>query len=517
MKTKIRFIYSFIATVLICMSCDDSFLVTDPTDRIATNKFWKQEKDGILATNSCYQAFNNIFRPYLYVFEGCSDNATSTQTWLEGYMIGNGSFNSSWAFVKNTWRDCYVFIRRTNDVIAHVGEIPDADAALKNRLKGEALVIRAMAYNMLTILYGDVPFITAPVTIIDDSKLPRENKNTIVESILRDLDEAIGYLPVKYTNNEDKGRITKGAALAVKARICLYNGKYNDARNAAAEVMKPEYGYELLSDYADIFNYEHEMNEEVILDDQYMPDLRRHDVFRHMGPRSAQGLSEYVPTRALIEEYEDGDVRRDANFILPGDAHPYIDGSIFDPTPGSGTIDEAGVSYYATCTGYQFKKYVLKEDMTYIDRCHINFIMVRYADVLLMFAEAENEVNGPTEAAYNAVNRIRARARGNNSEILPDLKGLDQEQFRQAIRKERRMELAGENLRYFDILRWRIAENVLNGPVHGMDYLEPGTGENKTILVETRKFDPAKNYLWPIPESELRLNPALNGHQNPGY
>lgn len=516
MKTSIKYIISFLIIITLHTGCDDSFLVTDPTDRISTDKFWEQEKDGILATNGCYPAFKEVFKSHMYTFEGCSDNACTAQTWLEGYMVANGSFNSSWGFVNDTWKNSYKYIRRTNDVIKYVGDIPDTEVALKNRLKGEALVIRALLYNLLTTLYGDVPFITEPVTIIDDSKQPRTNKSTIVESILNDLDEAIGYLPIKYTNNEDKGRITKGTAFAVKARICLYNGKYAEARNAALEIMKPEYGYKLLSNYAAIFDYEHEMNEEVLLDDQYMSDLRMHDVFRRIGPRSAQGLSEYVPTRSLIDDYEEGDTRKTANFIMPGDTHPYIDG-VFDPTPGSGTVDEAGHSYYATSTGYQYKKYILKEDMTYTDRCHINFILIRYSDVLLMFAEAENEVNGPTTAAYDAINKIRERARGGKESVLPDLKGLTQEQFREALRKERRVELAGENLRYFDILRWRIAENVLNGPVRGMDYTESGTSEKKTILVETRKFDPNKNYLWPIPESELRLNPELAGHQNPGY
>ena len=512
-----KYIIGFIIATLFCMSCDDSFLVTDPTDRIATDKFWQQEKDGILATNACYQAFNPIYRPHRFDFEGCSDDACTTQTWLDGYMVGNGSFNSSWQFVYWIWADSYKYIRRTNDVITHVGDIPDMDNALKNRLKGEALVIRAMIYNTLTLLYGDVPFITEAVTIIDDAKKPRESKNKIVESILHDLDEAIGYLPIRYETNEDKGRVTKGAALAIKARVCLYNGKYAEAREAAQEVMKAEYGYQLLPNYAGLFTYDNEMNIEVLLDDQYMPDLRTNDVFKRIGPRSAQGLSEYVPTRSLINEYEEQDARRSANFIMPGDPHPYLDDMTFDPTPGSGTVDEAGHSYYATCTGYQYKKYVLKEDMAYIDRCHINFILMRYADVLLMFAEAENETNGPTASAYEAINKVRARARGGNDGILPDLQGLTQEQFRQAVRKERRMEFAGENLRYFDILRWRIAENVLNGAVQGMDYIETGTGEKKTILVETRKFDSNKNYLWPIPESELRLNPELAGHQNPGY
>lgn len=513
MKTRIKYLLYSILLITVCTGCDDGFFNTEPTDRISVDKFWKQEKDGVLATNGCYPGLS-VFR--MFSFEGCSDNACTAQTWLDAYMVANGSFNSSWQWVKDTWANSYSNIRRTNDVIKHVGEIPDVDDALKNRLKGEALVIRAYLYNLMTSLYGDVPFITEPITLIDDSKQARESKAVIVESILKDLDEAIGYLPVRYTANEDKGRITRGAALALKARICLYNGMYKEARDAATQVMQPEYGYELLTNYASVFDYNHEMNAEVILDDQYMPDLRMHGSFRSLAPRSAQGLSEYVPTRSLIDEYQEGDSRLSANFILPGDENPYV-GGVFNPAPGSGTVDEAGLSYYATPTGYQYRKYVLKEDMTYTDRCNINLILIRYADVLLMFAEAENELSGPTTAAYDAVNTIRKRARGANETLLPDLKNLSQEQFREAVRKERRMELAGEGLRYFDILRWKTAETVLNGAVNGMDYIEATTGTKKTIIVETRKFDKNKNYLWPIPESELRLNPALAGHQNPGY
>lgn len=513
MKINVKNLAYILYLSLLCLSCDDSFFDTEPTDRIAVDKFWQQEKDGILATNGCYPGLS-VFK--MFSFEGCSDNACTAQTWLDGYMVANGSFNSSWGWVKDNWTNSYNYIRRANDVIAHVGEIPDADEGLKNRLKGEALVIRAFLYNLMTALYGDVPFITTPITSIDDSKKPREKKSLIVESILKDLDEAAGYLPVRYENNEDKGRITRGAAFALKARICLYNEMYNEARDAALEVMKPDYKYELLPDYSTIFDYNHEMNQEVILDDQYMPDLRTHSSFKSMGPRSAQGLSEYVPTRSLINEYEKEDPRQFASFIFPGDPNPYASG-IFDPTPGSGTVDEAGLSYYATPTGYQYKKYVLKEDAPYPDRCNINFILIRYADVLLMFAEAENEVNGPTAAAYSALNTLRQRARANRASILPDLKDVSKEQFRIAVRKERRVELAGEGLRYFDILRWKTAESVLNGDVHGMDYTDKSTGASKTIIVETRKFDKNKNYLWPIPESELRLNPALSGTQNPGY
>ncbi|GHT31894.1 membrane protein [Bacteroidia bacterium] len=509
MKTTIKYISSlFVLFAILLAGCDDEFFNLEPTDRIATNKFWQQEKDGILATNACYQAFNPCFK---YIsFEGCSDNACTAQTWQDGYMVANGSFNSSWDFVRVIWTDCYKYIRRTNDVIAHVSEIPDINANLSNRLKGEALVIRAFIYNIMINLYGDVPFITEPITLIDDSKKPRESKSVIIDQLIKDLDVAIGYLPVRYTENADKGRITKGAALAVKAKLCLYSGRFSEAREAAQEVIKADYGYRLLPNYADVFDYNHQMNEEIILDDQYMPDLRMHNSFSQLGPRSAQGTSNYVPTRSLIDEYENGDTRRDANFILPGDPNPYIDGTIFDPAPGSGSADEIGASPQATSTGYQYKKYVLKEDLAYPSRCSINIIMIRFADVLLMFAEAENEINGPTAAAYDALNKVRERAK------VPEVKDLSKDEFRKVLQKERRVELAGEGLRYFDILRWKIAENVLNGTVNGMDYTDT-TGAKKTIIIETRKFDKNRNYLWPIPESELRLNPELTGKQNPGY
>lgn len=330
MKTRVKKLLYALLLVAVCGGCDGGFFDTEPTDRISVDKFWTQEKDGILVTNGCYPGLS-VFK--MFSFEGCSDNACTAQVWIDAGMIANGSFNSSQDWVKVTWKNAYANIRRTNDVITYIDEIPDMDDALKNRLKGEALVIRAFLYNLMTSLYGDVPFITKPITLIEDGKQPRESKSVIVDAILKDLDEAVNYLPIRYETNEDKGRITRGAALAVKARICLYNGMYKEARDAASQIMQAEYGYQLLPDYASIFDYNHEMNAEVILGDQYMPDLRMHDSFRTRGPRSAQGLSEYVPTRSLVDEYQVGDTRIVANFLLPGDENPYV-GGIFKPGSG---------------------------------------------------------------------------------------------------------------------------------------------------------------------------------------
>ena len=504
---------AFLLIVSLLVSCDDDFLNTIPTDRIAVDQFWTQEKDGILTANSSYRGLE-LFR--MVSFEGCSDNACTAKTWEDGYMVANGSFNSSWTFVSGIWSDAYTWIRRTNDVIAHVDEIPGVNQDMKNRLKGEAMTLRAYMYNILTILYGDVPYFREPVMLIEDGKRPRESKDKIINDLIADLDMAAGYLPVSYAGSADRGRMTRGAAYAVKARMCLYHGKYQQARDAAAEIMKEDiYPYRLFPDYAGIFTYANQMNSEVIIDIQYVPTLRMHSIFSQYGPRSAQGVSNFSPTRSLVDTYEPDDPRLRASILMPLDPNPYV-GGIFDPTPGSGTVDEAGVSYNATVSGYQYRKYVLADDVTFPSRCHINLIMMRYADVLLMFAEAENELNGPTQAAYNAINAVRQRARGDNTGILSDLAGLTKEQFLDAVLKERRMEFAGEGLRYFDILRRRIAEYVLVGPVYGMDYID-ADGNAKTVTVENRIFDKNKNYLWPIPESELRINPNLAGNQNPGY
>ena len=512
MNKNIKILAIAITLIIICVGCSENFLITDPTDRISVDYFWSQEKDGILAVNACYPSLG-VFR--IFGFEGCSDNAATAKTWTDSYQIANGSFNDSWPWVREAWREAYLGIGRANDVIVNIDRIEFLDESLKNRLKGEALFIRAYLYNILINLYGDVPYLDKPIVLIEDSKVPRESKDIVLTKIVEDLDMAISYLPLTY-DQENTGRITKGAAIALKARALLWQNKFNEARNAAKAVI--DLGeYQLYSDYSKLFSYDTENNEEIILDEQYMPTYRMHNSFAQLAPRSCKGSSDYVPTRSLIDAFENNDPRLHSSILLPMEINPWLDGDIiFNPTPGSGSIDEVGLSQQATVSGYHFKKYVLKEDQIDPYRCSINLTYIRYADVLLMFAEAENEINGPTNEAYSAINQVRARARNSDILVLPDLNGLTKDQFREAVRKERRVELAGEGLRYFDLLRWKTAEIVLNGTVHGMDYVDPNTSELKTVTVEVRQFNKNRNYLWPVPSDELRLNPNLGG-QNPGY
>ncbi|MCD7937323.1 MAG: RagB/SusD family nutrient uptake outer membrane protein [Tannerellaceae bacterium] len=516
MKNNIIKSIGFVLLTVWFSSCDDSFLDRLPKNELTTETFWEQEKDGIQATNACYSIFRAREVTDIFEMEGYSDNGCTARSWEDPARIANGSHTSMLDIFKKVWRNNYECIRRANEVRVNIHRIPDMNETLRKRLIAEVTVLRAYCYNTLTNLYGDVLYFDEPVTLIEDAQKPRRNKSEIVDILLQELKDLAPDLPISY-DSSDKGRVTRGTAHALRARIALLNGRYDVAREAAAEVMKPEYGHGLLENYSSVFTYENQNSKEVLLDLQHMPDLAAHDLYERMGPRSARGQSYYVPTRALVDAYEPGDPRLYATMIQPGDAHPYLEGELFNPAPGSGTLDEIGTSYHATISGYQFKKYVLKEDMEFPTRCSINIILLRYAEVLLTFAEAENEINGPTQAALDAINEVRRRARGGSIDVLPDLSGLTQEQLREAIRQERRIELAGEGIRYFDILRWRIAETVMNGTVYGMDYLNPETNRIEPIFVERRVFDKNKNYLWPLPASEIRLNPELAGHQNPGY
>ena len=194
---------------------------------------------------------------------------------------------------------------------------------------------------------------------------------------------------------------------------------------------------------------------------------------------------------------------------MPGD--PLPDGRTFNPLPNIGTSDAIGSTFFATSTGFTIKKYINNEDFANIVNSGINFILVRYAEVLLAYAEAKIELGQTDQSVYEAINAIRQRSDVN----LPPLSGLSQTELRDAVRRERTLELAFDGLRLFDIRRWRIAETVIPGAIQGITYML--TGQLTTVQVQAfeKVFNRRRDYLWPVPQKEKELNPGLS--QNPGW
>ena len=251
-----------------------------------------------------------------------------------------------------------------------------------------------------------------------------------------------------------------------------------------------------------------------------------------MGPYSQRNSgSNYVPTKALTDLYpmKNGKAISDAtsgfdpknpyvgrdprmgfSLFLEGDKLP--SGVLFGVIPGKGGSDEVGRTQYNTSTGFSLKKYITNDDFVNPGNSGLNFILLRYAEILLTYAEAKIELNQIDATVFDAINQVRTR-----SDVgLPPLPStLNQSQLRDAVRLERTLELAWEGWRLFDIRRWKIAQNVMQGKVFGITYFvgnNPLTIEVPSVL---RVFDPSKHYLWPIPQKEKTLNPALG--QNPGW
>ena len=193
------------------------------------------------------------------------------------------------------------------------------------------------------------------------------------------------------------------------------------------------------------------------------------------------------------------------------DGDPLPSGILFKPVPGQNGADEVGRTQYNTSTGYSLKKYVSAEDFATPGASGLNFILIRYAEVLLTYAEAKIELNQIDASVYNAINAVRTRT----DVGLPALSGLTQSQFRDAVRRERAVELAFEGHRLFDIRRWKIGPTVMPGKVYGITYYVGSNALTVEVPSVVKTFDAAKHYLWPVPQKEKALNPALG--QNPGW
>lgn len=527
-----------LAAATLMPACERDILQTVPTDRLSTEIFWKTERDATLAANGVYTyldqantfASGNAINTY-FSWDGISDiGHTNNATATEG-LIERNQFDATHNRVTAEWTNNYAGIRAANTFLIRVDEVKTTNTALIDRLKNEVRVIRAYAYIRLASLYGNVPLITTALTLEESKQVTRTPVTEVWDFISKELTEASVVLPAAQTG-ADKGRVTKGAALALKARAMLYAGRYTEAATAAKQVMDLNV-YNLYASYERLFTYAAENNIEVILDKQFTKDTYSNNVFRLMGSWSQQQSTNYfVPTKKLADAYymtngkditdptsgynpqnpyANRDPRLRYTVFLTGDQLP--DGKIYNSKPGSGTADAVDFSVFSTSTGFTLKKYINKEDLAQPANGGINLILIRYAEVLLTYAEAKIEANQIDQTVVDAINKVRQRP-DVNMPLLTAI--LSQTELRAVVRHERLVELAFEGLRYFDIRRWRIAETVVPGTVSGITYTD-NNGVVKTIEIQSfqKVFNKSRDYLWPVPQREIELNPTLG--QNPNW
>ncbi|THU33458.1 RagB/SusD family nutrient uptake outer membrane protein [Niastella caeni] len=481
---------------------------------------------------------------YSFTYAAACDEAKCPYTFNYGTINFTSGLISPTNNPIDIWAKSYQNIRKANIFLQHIDELPVNDArqeAGKVRMKGEAFFLRAFFYEELYKRYGGVPLLDAPLSIDDDLQLPRNSEEEVVAFIVKDCDSAAALLPATHSS-ENLGRATKGAALLLKSRTLLYAAsllhnpdnnieKWQQASSAAKAVMDLNV-YRLDDNYKTLFHTR--TSPEVIFQStvNQVWKVVDNDWVRHTEPPSqGGGWGNLQPLQNLVDEYE----MKNGKYITDptsgyNAANPYADRdprfhqsiiyngrkwgtATINTYVGSG-VDGLNYNTAATKTGYYVAK-LLDENATLITSYKPGshyWVFMRYAEALLNYAEAQNEaLSAPDQSVYDAVNQIRGRK---NVAMPPLPVGLTKEEMRQRIRHERRIELAFETHRFWDLRRWRIGTQE-GTSAYGMRITKSGSNFTyQKFLLENRVYRPAFD-LFPIPQTEREKDPALT--QNPEY
>lgn len=484
------------SALLLATGCSKSFTEVPVEGVLPSEQFWRNGDDATKAVNTMY-AYLRAWPQVAFAAtaveslgsddseKGSSTNDASFLNDFDNFNVGASSANSS-GQLYDFWKGQYLEINYCNQILDNVPGI-SMDGALKDRYLAEAKFLRAYSYFRLVRAFGDVPLRLNVPKDASEYNIPRTPKAQVWAAIEQDLTDAANVLPVTYPA-ADKGRVTKGAALALHAKVAMYLKKWADVLAYTNQVMTM--GYSLFPDFEKQFRIVNENNSESIFEIQckYIAgncDASNSQYSQIQGVRGSYGggWGFHVPTSDLAGSFETDDPRRDATIIFRGETTPQG-----DAIPLSGDNPRYNQKSYVPFGSYPG---------ACSEGAEQNIRVMRYAEVLLMNAEAANEVGGTTNTtlALNSLNAVRTRARGALPlTTLPPVVTTDQGQLRDAIWRERRSELAMEYDRYFDVIRQGRALAIF-GP---------------------KGWKANKNEVWPIPQAEIDVT-AGTIVQNLGY
>ena len=466
-----KYYYFILITGIILSSCE-GFLDTVPPNGVSVNVYYVDEEAATTALNACYDNLSaQLDRLYGLGIDAigiyCGDLARVGRTSDRWNPYERNSQDGSEKLVEVIWGECFAGIYRCNLFLEKIDGV-EMDNTLKTRYIAETTFLRGYYYFELTKTFGDVPLLTQTVNPTE-AQVPRSPKAEIIAQIIKDFQASIPNLPLKSTYGvNDIGRVTKGSAQAYLTKLFIYEKRWQEALEVGAPVINSgEYG--LFENYLDNFAVNHENGRESIFEVQCKSGTdtgegnAHNDLEGFEGTPNPRGYT--TPNGAYMDSFgTDTAGLEDPRKAYTGEFN------IISPTFYRSIKYIEGFS-----NGKQFDS-------------DLNYNLMRYADFLLLYAEALNET-GQTNQALQYVNQIRNRVG------MPMLSGLDQGQTREAIQNERKWELGLEGHRFFDLVRWGIAGEV--------------------IRANNRPFIDGVHELMPIPLNELDLNPAMT--QNPGY
>lgn len=542
MKIKyltIRNLFLGISIVLVLLSCDNDFLNENPQNELSEATFWKNENDAMLGLMGVYNRANTgwvTWGPFvneMMFFSQWTDLCNCIRhgaptTWpLEGLY-------STEAEVNVFWTDCYDKISRANYFLDNIDKV-EMNEDKKAEMKAEVKFIRAYTYFWLTQLWGDVPFPKTTLTLEEANSITRTSKQDVTNFILSELTEAASILPLKRPDDE-RGRVEKGAALAIKGRLLMAEKKWSEAALVYKNIMELN-RYKIEPFFKKLFEDGGDNNNESIWSVIYNEGENGSKTSQLViTPSSWGGTNHTQIFQGFVDKFlmKDGKTIEESSLYDPD--HPFVNrdprlyATVVLPgyTAGPGGRLYQGhpdsLSVYGQMgpgvTGYALNKFWDHEYTGDIWYYGGDFMLIRYAEILLSRLESELESgnNISQKLLDETINKIRGRAEVN----MPSVTTTNVDKLREIVRRERCVELAFEGLRYWDLLRWNIAHEVLTGTFLGMKITNNKDNykgsykinSNGNIVVFNRVFYD-HYYKWPIPLSELDINKNLV--QNPGY
>jgi hypothetical protein len=531
---KLRYI--FLSLVLLTAGSCKKYLETVPQDFISPVNYYSSEQDLNTALAGVYDAFaqDGTYARNLALELTSGTDESFRKRDDATIFVHKYNHDASETQLGATWKQLYDAINRANLLLANVDK-PAMDVAKRNNIKGQALFLRAHAYFLLVSLWGDVPLIIEPVTSAVEVNRARTASATVYAKILEDMTAAEGMVNAF----AHPGTISKSAVQGILARVCLKMAgfplndvsKYALAKSWAEKVilsgvhkLHPDYKQIFINQSADLYDL---TSKETIWEIEFFgnnvgttKEGGRHvnqQAIRFTGADAGLGTAGYgyaaiAPTATLFKRYGTAttltDVRRDWNIA------PFRYTSNTNSTP----VNHAVTEFYNRDSAKWRRQYEVVIPKS-ADWSPTNFPMLRYADVLLMYAEAENELNGPSALALQNFNAVRSRALASTTypiidaaNPLADVRVDSKENFRNAIMGERARELAFEGLRKMDLIRWKVLIPVLKA-VEADIKTSASTALKYSAIAYTNAAE--KHYLLPIPTLELSLNKSMT--QNPGW
>jgi len=540
MKAYIKYIKLVVLVLFVSnlfFSCEESILDKQPLDQLSTNNFWTTAEDAELALAGVYNKATAWSRfTHICEFDINTDNGTDRK--INQAFLTYGNLNPASSEVKSYWNNSYWEIAGCHYFLENIETIEDLDASTKAEMIAEVRFLRAFTYFNMSQYWGGVPLVTQLLTMEESITINSSSKSEIVDFVLSELDAVVNDLPATRSSNQH-GRIVKGAAYALKGRLLLAENRWAEAAAAFKAVI--DLGVHSIDpQYAELFNGKSEQSEEIVFSRKYLAGEIANSTQLYYRPNVDGGWHHMNPYQSLVDEYlctdglsieesplydpmfpvvKNGVNYRDPRLLYtifyPGIST--IKGKVYHGHPDSTSVVGDVFTYDAGMTGYCLQKWVDNDYTGDVYSSGVDVPIIRYAEVLLSYLESK--INAGDAIDQNLLDLTINAVRGREAVGLPAVTETDAGKLMDILKRERRVELAWEGLRYWDLVRWGETDK-LSQPMYGIKITDdPGNydrfpvGPDGHYYVFDLKYE-ASNLPWPFPQDELDINTTLTQKDN---